>query len=451
MTEAAAKPAGGMKSFFILWTGQTVSLLGTHLTGFALGVWVYQQTGSVTRFALLSFLTVLPSVALAPIIGAVVDRHDRRKIMIAGDAGSALSILVLAALFWTGHLNSWGMYVALGISSICAAFQGPAYLAAAAQLAPKDQLSRVSGLMQLSEGTSQLIAPIVAGLLLAQIGLQGMLAFDCASFVIAVVTQLWVRLPRGASTDAARAEPFLRATATGWRFIRARPGLIVLLASVGFGNLVFGFLQTLLTPLVLSFTTPAGLGTVLSLSGLGLLAGSGIASAWRGPKRRADAFLLFTLIQGFVLLLAGFRPSVTLVTAAAFVYLFCDPLAFNANQVIWLSEVPTELQGRVLSIRRMVVRSCMPAAFLLGGPLADKLFEPMLRADGLLAGSVGLVLGVGDGRGIAFFLASLGALLIVANVLARTSRSFRALGNGADPVPEPLPAAAGAVSPLESP
>jgi MFS family permease len=196
-------------------------------------------------------------------------------------------------------------------------------------------------------------------------------------------------------------------------YVRARPGLLALLVFFAASNLIFGFLQTLLTPLVLGFADAETLGTALSAAGLGLLAGSVVSSAWGGPKRKITAVLTLTVVQGLVLLLAGLKPNIWLVAAGCFLFLLCDPIAFTANQVIWLSKVAPEVQGRVLAIRRMVARSCLPLAFVLAGPLADRVFEPLMAPRGALASTLGAVMGVGPGRGIGLFFTLLGVALLL--------------------------------------
>ena len=149
----------GMRTFTIIWLGQLVSLTGSGLTGFALGVWVFQRTGSVTQFALIALFTILPGLPLSPIAGALVDRWSRRWVMMLSDAGSGISTLAIALLFVTGKLEIWHIYVATAASSACSAFQWPAYAASVAMLVPKRQLGRANGMVQVSQAVSQAGSP----------------------------------------------------------------------------------------------------------------------------------------------------------------------------------------------------------------------------------------------------------------------------------------------------
>ncbi len=456
MTQYA--PSRWMVTFTTLWFGQLVSLLGNNLTAFALGVWVYKRNGSVTQFALISLFVVLPGTLLSPIAGAFVDKYDRRWIMILGDAAAGLSMGTLALLLYGGHLEVWHIYVALTVSSLSQAFQAPAFLASAALLAPKRHLGRVSGMMQLNEGVSQLVAPMLAGLMMMKIGIWSILAIDFGTFVFAVATQVVARVPKlPAKIGPAAPKESLRArTAFGWNYVRARPGLLALLVFFATGNMIFGFLQTLLTPLVLSFADAATLGTALSAAGLGLLAGSLISSIWGGPKKKVIGVLTLTFVQGLVLLLAGLKPNIYLVATGCFLFLLCDPIAFTANQVIWLSKVAPEVQGRVLAIRRMVARSFLPLAFVLAGPLADRVFEPLMAKGGALSSTFGSVMGVGPGRGIGLLFAILGITLLlmvtVASFYGPLQRIERELPDPVKPpVREPIAESIGLGIQVESP
>ncbi len=440
---------GGLMKFVIIWLGQLVSLFGSGLTSFALGVWVFQRTGSVTQFALISAIIVLPSIILAPMAGAIIDRHDRRIVMLVSDACAGLCTLAMAVLLWQDRLEIWHVYVATALMAVTQTFQSPAYQAAAVMLTPKKHLGRVSGMMQLSDGLAQLAAPVAAGVIVMKFGLGSVLAIDCASFVFAVLTQLLVRIPRpevSAEGAAMAREPLLKQAAFGWTFISARKGLLGLLVFFSLSNMVYSFVQTLITPLVLSFSNEATLGTILSAAGLGLMLGSVAASIWGGPARRVRGVLVFTFLQALVLFLAGLQPSAILVAVGAFLYMFSDPLAFTCSQVLWLSKVPRDVQGRVLAIRRMVVRSCVLVAYLLAGPIADGVLEPLMAANGPLAYTVGSVLGVGPGRGIGFFFVILGVVLVLmvigASLYGPLQRVEQELPDAVPNTPAPAPSEA---------
>ena len=402
-----------MRQFSLLWSGQLVSVLGSGLTGFALGVWVYQTTGSVTRFALISLFTSLPGILLSPVAGVLVDRWDRRRVMLASDAASAVCTLGVLALLGQDRLEIWHIYVAMGLSSLFRAFQWPAFTASTTLLVPKRHYGRAGGMLQLGEALALILAPAIAGVLIARIGLTGVILLDLASFLFAGLTLLAVRIP----APEPAGEPALQGTllsgiAGGWAYLRQRPGLMALLFLFAGTNFATAMVQVLFTPLVLSFAPPETLGRVLSGVSSGLLLGGLTLSLWGGPRRRIAGIRALQTLQGLILLVGALRASAPLLTAAGFLFFFCAGVVNGSSQAIWQSKVAPGLQGRVFSLRRMVVTSTLPLAYLIGGPLADRVFEPALAPGGALAASAGALIGVGEGRGIALMILLLGVWMI---------------------------------------
>jgi DHA3 family macrolide efflux protein-like MFS transporter len=409
----------GFRAFLLIWFGQLVSLTGSGLTGFALGVWVYQRTGSVTQFALISLFTALPGILFSPIAGALVDRWDRRWAMIISDTGAGFCTLGVGLLLFANRLEVWQIYILMALSSTFSAFQWPAYSAATTLLVPKEQFGRASGMVQLAEAVAQIGAPSLAGVLLGVIQIQGVILIDFVTFLFAVLTLSLVRVPRPEISAEGKVGQgsLLREAAYGWKYIRARPGLLGLLLFFATSNFASGIVQVLFTPLVLSFTTAAVLGTILSIGGLGFLVGSLTMSAWGGPKVRVYGIYLSSLLQGVVLFAAGFPPQVAILATAAFLYFFGIPIVNGCSQAIWQSKTAPDVQGRVFAVRRMIAWSSLPLAYLAAGPLADQVFEPLLAEGGALAGSVGQIIGTGEGRGIGLLYMILGIISLLATAV----------------------------------
>jgi DHA3 family macrolide efflux protein-like MFS transporter len=420
-----------MRTFLSVWFGQCVSLLGSGLTNFALGVWVYQQTGSVTKFALIAFFSSLPGLVLSPIAGAFVDRWDPRVTLIASDSLAAVRTVIL--LFLLGNLGSspleiWHIYVLSAIVSVADAFQVPAFAVATTLLVPKRHFGRASGLSQMGVAIAQIVSPFLGGVLLAIVGLRGVLLVDLATFAFAVLVLLAYRFhgPARPRPDGGRASLGHEA-GFGWRYLRQRSGLLILLILFAGTNFTLGMLQALLTPLVMSIASAKVLGSVLSIAGFGMLAGTLAMSVWGGPKRRIQGIFGAFLIQGLILFLGGVRPSVPLIAAASFIFLFLLAIINGCSQAIWQSKVALEVQGRVFAVRRMVALSSMPLAYFVAGPLADRVFEPMLAPGGALAGTVGALIGVGKGRGIGLLLMVLGIFMVAGLAVAFANPRLRKL------------------------
>jgi MFS family permease len=413
MTEE--KPSG-VRAFGLVWLGQLISLVGSGLTSFALGVWVYQKTGSVTQFAGIAFFGALPGLIVAPMAGVLVDRFDRRTVMLWTNLLSGLRTLAVAALLWTGHLQVWHIYVAVAVASVFRTFHLPAYIAATTLLVPKKHLARASGMTQFGQAVADSLAPFLAGLLVTLIRIEGVLLIDFTTFLFAIITLALVRIPRPASSAVRGKRSMWKEAVYGWQFVRDRAGLRGLLNYFAMLNLILSMVSVLMVPLVLSATNAKVLGRVLMISSAGLLAGSVLMSITGGPKRRIHGVLGFGLVFGAGLLIVGLRPNPWLIAAGLFITMFGAPVINGASQAIWQAKVPPEVQGRVFAVRRMLAQFTAPLGHLAAGPLADKVFGPLLLPGGALAGSVGLVLGVGKGRGIALLCICLAILPVLASL-----------------------------------
>ncbi|HEX5718460.1 MAG TPA: MFS transporter [Thermoanaerobaculia bacterium] len=416
-----------MRKFIPIWFGQVVSGFGSALGGFALGVWVYNRTGSVTQFGLIVFWGSLPGLLLSPISGALVDRWDRRRTMIVSDLVAALGTVTIALLLYFDRLEIWYIYILVAIMTTAGTFQRPALSTSIPLLVPRAQLGRAAGMGQAGSAFSEIAAPMLAGFLLLSIDLEGVMLLDFATFLLGILPLLFISIPRPAQSaeGAAVRGSLLKEAKLGWTYIARRPGLLGLLLVTAITNVSLGMVLVLLPPLVLSFGSPAVLGTVQSVASIGLLVGAVGVSVLGSPKRRVATILGLLVFRGLMFVVGGLQESPVLITAAAFLFLCSNPIINTANQVLWQTKVPVDLQGRVMATRSLVGSAMLPLAYLLGGPLADRIFEPLLAADGALAGSVGQVIGVGPGRGVAFLLIVLGSFAILVTLLATRFPALR--------------------------
>ena len=421
------EPSNKLRTFLVIWFGQLVSTLGSGLTGFALGVWIYTETGSTTLFAINLLCFALPNLLVSPFAGVLVDRWDRRKVMILSDTGAGLSTVAVAVLYFSGELQVWQVFMLTAINSGFNAFQWPAYSAVTALLVPKAQLGRAGGLVQIGEAISALASPAIAGVLFVTIGLQGVVLVDFSTYIIAVLTLLAVRVPPPPVTEAGIAGrgSLLQEAAYGWKYIVARRGLLGLLMVFAATNFLSSLWNPLLPPMVLEMSSPQALGYLGSVVGVGMLIGTLVMSAWGGPKRRIHGVLGFMMISGLFEALLGLRPSLVLMAVAGFGAMFTLPIINGSSQAIWQSKVAPDVQGRVFSVRRMIAWSAMPLAYLVAGPLADRVFNPLMMEGGTLAASVGRVIGVGPGRGTGLLFIITGTLSVLVAVAGYASPRVR--------------------------
>ncbi len=399
-----SQPEKGIQTFSIIWFGQLVSLLGSGLTSFALGIWALERSGSVTQYTLIILCASLPAIVIAPFAGALVDRWDRRKVMFWTDLGPAVITLSYAFLLWRGELHVWHIYIGAFVSSIFSTFQWPAYISAITMLVDRSQYGRVNGMLEFGQAGTTIAAPALAGLMLAVMNIWGVLLVDFATFLFAAATLLLVRIPRPeVSAEGRRAKGSIwKEAAFGWTFIRERPGLFNLLLFFAVLNFALCACGVAILPMVLAFTgSKAAVGTIMSLVGVGMLIGGAIMTATGGPKPRIYGVLGVGLLISVCFVLVGLKPSLFLVGAGVLIWYIGLPIQNASSTAIWQSKTPPDVQGRVFATRRMIAQFTTPIGDFSAGPLADKVFIPLLMPGGALADTwVGRVVGVGYGRGI---------------------------------------------------
>ena len=329
-------------------------------------------------------------------------------------------------------LAVWHIYLAVTITSTFNAFQLPAYTAAITQLIPPRQYSRANGMVQVSSGIAKIASPLVAGILMKLIALEGILTIDLITFLIAIFSLISVRFPavkRMRKRRQATMGSLFKETILGWKYIAVKPGLLKLLSFIAISYFTTGMLEVILWPLLYQPNSTERLGTVLSIGGFGLLVGSILISIWGGAKNRVQTIMTCVAIQGIVILTASFKISLVVMAIGIFVYLFCQPIIISSNQAIWQSKVPSHLQGRVFSLQQSLERGLAICAYSIAGPLVDGVLNPLMAENGLLANSLGKFIGgeIGQNKGIALLLLLLGILNLLTVTLAYQEPRLRFL------------------------
>ncbi|HMN29707.1 MAG TPA: MFS transporter [Caldilineaceae bacterium] len=396
----------GFRGFTVIWLGQVLSLLGTGMTRFALTIWAYQMTGSATALAMVAFFSFGPTVLLSPIAGALVDRWNRKLVMMLGDLGAGLATVALLLLYVTGNLQVWHLFAAGAFASTFEAFQFPAFSAAVTMMLPKEQYARASGMMSMADSIAGIAAPILAGILTVAIGI---------TFMIAVSVVLLVRVPQPKQTSAgAEAHGSLwQESLFGFRYILQRPSLLGLQLMFFQSNLFANFGWVLLAAMILARTgkDELALGTGQSMLGLGGLVGGLWLSVWGGPKRKVHGVLMGMIASSLLgTVVLGVGQSLPVWLAGAFFTMFLMPIINGSNQAIWQAKVAPDVQGRVFAARRLIAQITAPLAMILAGPLADRLFEPALRPGGPFVPLFGGLVGSGPGAGIGLIFVLTGLL-----------------------------------------
>lgn len=406
-----------LRNFTIFWLGQSLSEIGTALTGFGLGIWVYQNTHAVTQLSLVFLATTLPGVLLTPFVGALVDRWNRRWIIFFSDCGAALITFVLLLLLMGNHLQVWHTYISAFLTSLCGSFQMLTKGASIPMLVDKQELGRVNGLLQFSTAVSRISAPAIAGFLIAKVDIEGLLCIDLSSYAIGLLTLLFVSIPQPESepnlSEPAQKPSLVREILDGWHVIQSKSVFIIVILFMSLHFFIDGMTNVLINPLILSFSTPQIYGNVMSVAGCGMVAGSIFMSVVGGRRNILSSLSIASAINGLGLMIAGFQASITVITCGVMLSFFTIPIILGSNQVIWQSHVQPNFQGRVLSLVGTLTGLGVALGNISASPLADLVLEPMFLNDGLLAHNIGQFTGTGHGRGIGFLIMLEGLLILL--------------------------------------
>ena len=408
--EPSVKPTMGR--FVAVTVGQLVSTTGSMLTAFAMPIWLYTRTGSVTDLGVLWALALLFGVLTLPVAGAITDRVDRRRVMMLASCVSGSIQLGLAALLFTDSLALWHIYVLVSLSQVAGSFQRIAFQSAVPQLVPKRFLGHAMGIVQLSTGTAQLLMPVLAAGLYAAIDLKGILLIDVASYVFAIVALALVRFPDLLGWRPR--EPLMVAILNGLRYSWNHRGFRTMLAYFALGNVFLAPALVLVTPLVLSFASTTEVAQVAFAEAAGAITGGVVMSVWGGPKkRRMLGVLVFNLGTAVGCLVIGLSASVVVVFCGMFFMAGSMATAQGIYATLVQVKVPQRYHGRVFALNQTITWSTLPIGFALLAPGATALFSPLMESDGALAGTVGALIGTGEGRGIGLAYVVFGLALVV--------------------------------------
>jgi len=432
------KSPSGMTGFFFIWIGQIVSVLASSMSHFGLTIWMYQQTESATAMGLMQVFFITPFLIMSPFAGVMVDRHNRKLMMMVSDFAAILATGTIFILYASGRLEFWHLYIAAALNGIGNTFQWPAYSAAISTMVPKEQLGRVNGLMSLMEAGPGVIAPLLAGALLPVIGLTGLLSIDVVTFFFAIGTLLIVHVPQPKQTEEGKQAQgsLLKEAAYGFRYIFTRPSLLGLQMVFFFGNLFSGIAFTVLAPMVLARTGQNSLifGTVETAGAVGGIIGGVAMSVWGGFKRRVHGVLAGHIFSGlFGIALLGLKFGLPVWIAGMVLGALVIPLINGSNQAIWQAKVAPDLQGRVFSARRLIAWFTNPIAPIIGGTLADFVLEPAMRTQSALSSSFGWLVGTGPGAGMGLLMIFCG---LAAGLVGLTGYFIPAIRNAEDLLPD---------------
>lgn len=364
------------RRFFTFWFAQAVSLIGSNLAGFAITWWMTKATGSATVLATATLFAILPGVVLGPLAGVLVDRWNRRAIILVADGVGALGAALLVLLFWTDAIQIWHIYAITFVRSLAGTFHFTAVQSSTSLMVPKEQLARIAGLNQTIQGVNMVVAPPLGALLLEWLALPGMMAIDVVTALIAIGLVFTITIPQPVVTTATPERlSILADLGTGLRYIWQWPGLFLGLVLSSLLNFLLNPAFSMLPILVTNHFHGDALqfATLNTTLGLGFVAGGILLSVWGGFKRR-----IYTAVAGIVgmsigALLIALAPAdgYWLAVVGMAIFGILNPIANGPFMAIMQEVVAPEMQGRFFTVLGTMSAGMSPLGLLLAGPVAD--------------------------------------------------------------------------------
>ncbi len=417
------------RTFIFIWASQMISVIGSEMTYFGITIWAWNITGKATSLSLLLFFNQIPRLVTVLFIGVFVDRWNRKLLMIIGDTVTGISTMAILLIFLANHLQIWHIYVIALIVGPFRHFQYFAFSTSISALVPKQHYTRAVVMTEhIGEFSSKIIAPGLAGAIYYVIGLQGILTIDIVTFIIAFCTTCLVHIPQPiVSEDNQKDAKIWQDITFGCRYIIQNPGLLALLLFLVIFHSVDSILMGIHSSFILARSSnDAGVfASVESAIGLGGLVGAVLLSVWGGFKRRIDGLLLGTIFYYGIMVVFGLVNLPALWMITGFLATVFWPLITSSNQVIWLSKVPSNIQGRVFTTRYLLTLIASPIGLAIAGPLADHVFQPAMIPGGILSTTFSGLFGTSTSSGIALQYTVFSLFGLLVGVSGYTCRKLR--------------------------
>lgn len=368
-----------MRTFYILALTQVFSMVGSAMTSFAIGVWVYTETGNATPIVLTAFFTWLPPVIFNSFAGVLADRFSRKKLIILSDAAQAIPTLLLALAFLTNRFELWQLYTAAFVQSLFGLVQGPSISASVTMLVPDAQRNRANAILAVSNSAAGLLAPLVGGALYALIDVAGVIFVDLMTFITAVIVISLIHIPQPQQTDesAAVRGSVWQEMRGGLQFLLNRRGILYLAFYFTFLNFITNGVFVLRTPYILSLVGDEKLlGILLTIASIGLVSGGLITIVWQGTERRIHTILPALALGAVALILFGMVRTPLALGIVGFVMMLPYKMSNALLSTVMQAKVPPDMQGRVFSFTSQLSLFAMPITYLVTGPLVDNFLEP---------------------------------------------------------------------------
>jgi MFS family permease len=384
-----------IRSFALLWTGQTISRLGDSVYRIALSWWVLEETGSATAMSTVLVVSFLPMVVFLLVGGVVVDRLPRFRILFVSDLFNGVVVTLVALLAGTGRLEVWHVYIASAVFGLAEAFFYPAYIASVPQIVPIESLPSANSLSGLSYQLTGVIGPAIGAAMVALGGTPAAFGLDGLSFFVSgacMAPLLRITLPR--PDDVSSRSP-VRDLRDGLAEVAGHTWLWLSIAFFGLANVVDSGPRNVALPFLIHDRLGlevSALGAVSSSIAVGSVAAAVILGRRQRLRHRGRLLYGCEIVMGLMLILFGLLPWLPGVMAAGFVY----GVGISTGSLVWTNTlqemVSQERLGRVSSIDAVGSFVFLPVGFAFAGILTDRLGPGTVF---VLGGSLVVLLAIG--------------------------------------------------------
>lgn len=413
--------------FIYIWIGQFFSIIGTGLTIFSLGVFVYQLTNTASNYVFILMCAFLPPFLLKPYGGILADRYDRRLMMVMGDLGASFGLLFIFIMMLRGNIQLWHIYFGIATSSIFSAFQDPAYKALITDILPKEQYSKASGLMQLASSAQYLISPFLAGILLTILDIKFIFLIDVITCLFASSIVIWIRKSLDITSVNSSRPNLISDFREGIQEFSKNKGIVNLVVTTMIILFFVGMLQALFIPMMINLTTIKVVGTSQSIQATGILIGSLFIGLFGSKNNNVKILAISLFLGGIFFANIGISTNIFFITMAGFLFFATLPFINTPIEVLIRKNIDNRKQGRVWSIISNVTYLGSIMAFAVAGILADKIFNPLFEPGGLFVENLGRIIGIGNGRGIALIFIISGIMIVAISFFIRQDKKINEL------------------------
>lgn len=421
------KTSNNFNKFLIIWAGELISNIGSGMTTFGLGIYVWNLTHSTVDVSLIEMVALLPMILLSPLAGVLADRFDRRLLMIVGDLLSGLGLLAMLILMRAGNIEVWQICLCVGFESAFVSLLDPAYKATITDLLTEEDYAKASGMVGIASSSKFLISPVIGGLLLAATSMEVIITIDILTLFVTIGAVFSVRKSLAVKSAEKKDLNFFKDLHEGWKIVSSSKGVLQLIVLVSVLMFYMGFIQVLAKPMCLPFASEKTTGIMQTVCACGMLVSSVLISSGTFKDRYVNVMVTSFVLAGIGMVGFGATTSIPVIIIFGFLFFATIPYANTSIEVLIRKSIVNDAQGRAWGLISLISQLGYVAAYILSGVLPQYVFNPALQDGGALAGSIGKIIGTGETRGIGLLLIVTGVFLVITALLISRSKSIRVL------------------------